>query len=582
MLLELRVKNLGIIEDMNWRLRNGLNVITGETGAGKSLVIDAIELLLAGKAGEAVIRYGADEAQIEGVFSLPRKGNSSPLGELLAQKDLLDDEETLVIACQFRRHRPGVIRVNGYAVPKTLLRQVGRRLVDIHGQSEHLSLLDSRSHLDFLDTYAHTLELRRSFSLKAAGLHRVEDELKTLESDEKERARREEFLRFQVEEISRAGLREGEEAELAGERDIIASAEKLKALAYEAYRALRGDDASPHPAPALDRLNEAGRALKKLVEIDASQRQQLDFLDETVYGLTEAARAIRAYDESLEYNPERLGEIESRLELIRRLKRKYGQTVAEILDYMARGKKELEGVQHSAERHAQLAQAVTDLKPELGQIAQQLSIERAGAAQRLMAEVKQELHDLNMAQVEFRVSISRRAAPEGIPLPGGESCAFSDEGIDTVEFMVATNPGESLKPLSRVASTGEISRFTLALKGALAEADSTPVLIFDEIDIGVGGRSGEIIGKKLCVLARDHQVVCVTHLPQIAAFADAHFSVHKEASGDRTVSVLEELDDESRVKELAVMLGGPKYTETSLNGARELVNKAGAWKKRHG
>ncbi|MGD9118905.1 MAG: AAA family ATPase, partial [Dehalococcoidia bacterium] len=331
MLVELRVKNLGIIEDMNWRLGEGLNVITGETGAGKSLVIDAVELLLAGKADEEVIRHGADQAQIEGVFSLPLKENLVSLRELLAEKEL-SDEDTLVIDCQLRRKSPGVIRVNGHAVPKAFLRQLGGLLVDIHGQSQHLSLFDSRSHLDFLDAYAHTIELRQDFSAKAKELNKVEQELKTLEKDEQERARREEFLRFQLEEISRAQLKEGEEAELERERDILASAEKLKTISYEAYRALYEEEPG-RAVPALDRLNEAAQALKKLAEIDPSLKEQLDFLEESIERLNETARSLRAYSDNLEYDPNRLEEMEARLELIRGLKRKYGQTISQVLAY---------------------------------------------------------------------------------------------------------------------------------------------------------------------------------------------------------------------------------------------------------
>lgn len=577
MLVELRVKNLGIIEDINWRLGDGLNIITGETGAGKSLVIDAVELLLAGKASEDVIRHGADEAQIEGVFSLPPKENPSPLKELLAEKGVAADEETLVIDCELRRQGAGVIRANGHAIPKALLRQIGRLLVDIHGQSEHLSLLDSKSHLDFLDYYARILEMRHGFTAKAGELSKIEQELKALEKDEQERARREEFLRFQLEEINHAQLREGEDKELERERNILASAEKLKAISYEAYHALYEEDT--HSAPALEKLNEAAQSVKKLVEMDPTLRQQLDFLEGMIPGLTEVARDLRAYHDKLEHDPNRLEEIESRLELIRGLKRKYGQTISDVLDYMKKAQKELDEVSHSAERHAELEGLRTSLKQEMGQIAYELSQERSKAAKKLTSEVKKELHDLNMSQVEFEVSIIQEKAGEGIPFPDGESYAFSNEGADRVEFIVSTNPGEPLKPLTKIASTGELSRFTLALKGALSEADNIPVLIFDEIDIGIGGRSGEIIGKKLCLLARNRQVICVTHLPQIAVFADRHFSVHKEVSGARTTSMLESLEGEPLIKELAVMLAGPQYTETSLKNARELRHKAETWKK---
>lgn len=579
MLLELRVKNLGIIEDMTWTLRDGLNVITGETGAGKSLVIDAVELLLSGKADEEVIRFGANEAQIEGIFTINKKDNFLSLSDLLAQKDLADDEDTLVINCQLRRKAPCITRVNGHAVPRTLLHKIGRALIDIHGQSEHLSLLDTSSHRDFLDSYAHAMDMRNEFSSKVMELRKAEQELKELEKDEEDSIRREEFLRFQIDEIKQAKLRDGEEEELERERNILSSIEKLKALSYEVYQILYEGDVSHGSVPMLDRLNEAIRSMKKLVELDSVLEQQMKLMEETAYSLTEVARDVHTYNDRLNYDPDRLEEIESRLEQIRSLKRKYGQTVAAVLDYLANAENDLVKIGHYTERRVQLEKLCTHLKQELGQMAYQLSQERSKAANQLVNEVKKELHDLNMQDVDFEVSISQQLAREGIPFPDGKSYAFSNEGVDTVEFMVSTNQGEPLKPLARIASTGELSRFTLALKGALSESDKIPVLIFDEIDIGIGGRSGEIIGKKLWILARNRQVICVTHLPQIAAFADAHFSVHKVTSGNRTLSILENLDDKSRIKELAVMITGPQCTEISVSNACELIQKAELWKK---
>ncbi len=579
MLLELRVKDFGIIEEMNWSLSHGLNVITGETGAGKSLVVDAVEALLAGKLDEEAIRYGANEAQIEGVFVLPQDERLLQLRELLAEKGLKADEETLVMNCELRRQGRSIARVNGHAVPKGILNQIGRLLVDIHGQSEHLSLFDKKYHLDFLDSYAHTLDLRYSFSAKAMELYKVEQELKTLAEEERDLARREEFLRFQLDEIRRAKLREGEEEGLEKERNTLAFSEELKAFSYEAYQALSKEDAVGPSAPALDKLNEAVRVMKKLVELDPTLKQQLSFLEETVWGLEEIARDIHSYSEGLEYDPKRLEEIEIRLELIRSLKKKYGQTITEVLDYLAKAERELERISHSSERHAQLEEMRSCLKEEMGQVASELSKARSQTVRKLVTEVKKELQDLNMSQVEFEVSIAQEQAQEGIPFPDGESYAFNNEGVDSVEFIASTNPGEPLKPLARIASTGEISRFTLALKGALSEADNIPVLIFDEIDIGVGGRSGEVIGKKLWALARKHQVVCVTHLPQLAAFADAHYNVRKDGSGARTLSTLAVLQGKSRIEELAIMLAGPQYTETSMNNARELMQKADTWKE---
>jgi DNA repair protein RecN (Recombination protein N) len=575
LLLELTVKGLGIIEETHWRPGSGLNVVTGETGAGKSLVVDAVEALLSGKVDEEAIRHGSDEALIEGVFALTQ-GSSSQLGNLLAESGLKVDEENLVINCEMRRHGRSMVRVNSRAVPRALLHQIGSLLVDVHGQSEHLSLLNRKYHLDFLDSYAHDWQLRQSFGSKANELARAEQELSTLIEEEKGFARREEFLRFQIDEMERARLREGEEEELERERNVLASCERLKELSFEAYQALSGEDASH---AARDSLNGAVQLVRKLVELDPALKPQLGFLEETLYGLEEAARDIRAYSEGLEYDPARLEETETRLELIRSLKRKYGQTVADVMAYLEKARGELEGLSHSSERKAELEGIYSRLKEDMGKEAFALSQARSRAAGKLVNEVKRELRDLGMSRVDFEVSVTQVKDEGGIPFPDGGTYSFSPDGADNVEFLVSTNPGEPLKPLARIASTGEISRFMLALKSALSEADNIPVLVFDEIDIGVGGRSGEILGKKLWLLARDRQVICVTHLPQLAAFADVHFSVHKDVVGARTLSMLQTLQGESRLEELAVMLAGPQYTETSLKNAGELMEKAEKWKQ---
>ena len=577
MLLELTVRDVGIIDEISWRLGAGLNVVTGETGAGKSLVIDAVEVLLGGRPDQETVRHGADAARIEGVFALSNIANATELRETLADRGIPSHEEALVVNCELRRQGRSVIRVNGQAVPRGVLVQIGRLLIDVHGQSEHLSLLDRKRHLDFLDSYARTTGLRAGFAEKTADLHQMAQELKTLSENEREMARREEFLRFQVDEISRAGLREGEDGELERERNILASAEKLKALSYEAYRNLRGDDA-PGVASVADSLSEAVSAMKKLAELDPGMKEQLESLEATLYNVEDAAREIRAYGDRLEHDPRRLEEIESRLELIRDLKRKYGQSIADVLAHQEEAAADLEGISHSSERRAELEEASSLLKQEMGQIAVELSRNRVGAAEGLKAEVRRELGELDMALVDFGLAVGQVPAEDGIPFPDGGTYAFDSTGADDVEFFAATNPGEPLKPLARIASTGEMSRFLLALKGVLSEADNTPVLVFDEIDIGVGGRSGEVVGRKLSMLSRSHQVICVTHLPQIAAFADSHHRVHKEVSGDRTFSRLETLEGEARIQELAAMLAGPDYTKASLDSARELVERAERWK----
>ncbi|MGD0794989.1 MAG: DNA repair protein RecN [Dehalococcoidales bacterium] len=579
MLDELTVKGFGIIEEINWKLAGGLNVITGETGAGKSLVVDAVEALLSGQVREEDIRHGSEEARIEGVFSVADGKGVNALRELLDEKGLETGEDALIITCDFRREGRTTPRVNRHAVSRALLQDIGNALVDIHGQSEHISLLRRSQHLDFLDAYAHTLEIRRVFGAKVTALHQMEREIKSLTRSEQEIARQVELLNFQIEEINRAKLREGEDAELGKELTLLTSAEKLKAASYEVYRIVYGEDGAAASDSALDRLGEALAAMRHIAEIDPSLQKQLAYLEETLHGLEETARDVRAYGENLSYDPRRLEEVQNRLELIKNLERKYGGSINGVLEYLKKAETELSGITNSGERRAQLEVERERLKKEMGALASRLSKKRGQAAQKLAAAVKKELADLSMARVDFAVAITQEPSSEGIPLPDGAYCRFIATGVDEVFFEASTNPGEPRKPLDKIASTGEISRFLLALKSALAEADTIPVLIFDEIDIGIGGRSGEVIGRKLWSLARSHQVICVTHLPQIAAFADAHYNVSKRTAGGRTVSTIEGLEGEARLKELAVMLGGPRYTPSALTAARELIEKAEAWEK---
>jgi DNA repair protein RecN (Recombination protein N) len=582
MLDELSVKDFGIIEAIDWKPAGGLNVITGETGAGKSLVVDAVEALLSSQAHEEDIRHGAAEAQVAGIFHLDEKAVKGPLRSLLAEKGLESGDDTLLLSCDFRRQGRTTPRVNRQAVSRALLKDIGAVLVDIHGQSEHLSLLNKSHHLDYLDAYAHTLEKRHAFGARALELHQMEREIQSLSRDERELARHIELLNFQVDEIKKAELQEGEEESLQKELTLLTSAEKLKAAAYDVYRIIYGEDSAIAAASAVDKAGEALPLLKQMAEKDLSLQPRLNYLEEMIHGLEELARELHAYGDNLSYDPERLAEVQDRLELLKSLKRKYGGSVSEVLNFLVKAEKELAGLSSSGERRTQLEVERGQLMKGMGALALKLSQERARAAQKLAKVVKKELGELSMGRVDFVVSITQEAAPDGVPFPDGKSYKFSGSGVDDVAFLASTNPGEPAKALDRIASTGEISRFMLALKSALAEADTIPVLIFDEIDIGIGGRSGEVIGRKLWKLSRHHQVICVTHLPQIAAFADAQFSVSKQTAGARTVSHIESLDGEMRFKELAVMIGGPKYTESALKAARELIESAEAWQKGSG
>jgi len=577
-LLELKVRDIGIIDEITWRPKAGLNVITGETGAGKSLVVDAIKALLSGQLAGEEIRHGAHEAQVEGIFVIPGDDSPGKLREQLVEKGLADEEDTLVLTGDFRRQGRTTSRVNRRAVSREIIQLIGDYLVDIHGQSEHLSLLVKDQQLNFLDAYAHTLALRREFSVTAAKLAQVEREIQALVRDEQESARQVEFLRFQIDEINQAQLQEGEEEELERERTLLESGEKLKLAAGEVQEFICGEDSTLTPVSALGALNRAVSALRQIAEKDPTMKMQLEFLEGTVYSLAELASELRSYGERLEYDPERFEAVEARLQLIRDLKRKYGKSVATVLGFLEKSEAELAGLADAGNRRAQLEAEAEQLRERLGALAGRLSNERTSAAGKLAEAVRSELGDLNMTQIEFEIALSREPSQAGIPFPDGNRYSFQSHGADNVEFRVSTNPGEPLSPLARIASSGEVSRFMLALKGALAEADRMPVLIFDEIDVGVGGRSGEVIGKKLWRLSRNRQVICVTHLPQIAAFADAHYHVHKETADARTLSHIQVLEGEARVNELVSMIAGSNYTAASLRTARDMINKARNWK----
>ncbi len=575
MLAELVIKSFGIIDELEMSLAPGLNVITGETGAGKSLVIDAIEAMLEGRLDEESIRFGSDSARIEAVFLLSKSPRWKALRTFLEEKGVSVEEDDLVATCEFRRQGRGVLRINGGAVTKGLLREVGGLLVDIHGQSEHLSLFNKKNHLAYIDAYAHVEEQKTQFGENVSRLLQLQNEFDSIQKAAAERAHREEILHYQIDEINRAKLKDGEEEALNQKRRIISSCEKIKALAYQVHQALNGEEGAGSTAFSL--LNRAIRSMEELVALDPSLGPQLEFMESSLVGLEESAREILSYEERLEYDPRELEEIENRLELIHNLKKKYGDNVASVLEYQKKAESELLYLESSSEEETKLSGDIAALKTTLGKQANVLSSIRKKAAARFVRAVETELAELNMSQVHFEVEIKQTEDPFGIPLNSERTVSYSKDGVDEVEFMVSTNPGEPIKPLASIASTGEVSRFTLALKVALAEADSTPVLIFDEIDIGIGGRSGDIIGKKLWSLSQHHQVICVTHLPQIAVFAEAHFAVRKETSKERTKSFISILEGEERIPELAVMMGGT-VSEMTLKSAQEMTRSSESWK----
>lgn len=574
MLTELQIANFAIIDKLHLNFHSGFNALTGETGAGKSIIIDAVSMLLGGRADASFIRAGSDRTRIEGIFRLspPLQAAIEPILEREGLEG--DDPDILILGREIRNSGRNFCRVNGRTVNLSLLEEIAEPLIDIHGQSEHLSLLRVRQHQRFLDRYGGLDNQRRELAAERRELRRIRRELTELRQDAQRIARRIDQLTFQVEEIEAANLTPGEEEELSAERNRLANAEQLNLLAAELFGLLVEGEAGEQPAVA-DLLGQAGRAAAQIVRLDDSWETHRQQLEELTYQLEELGRTVRDYSDSLDFNPNRLQEVEERLHLIFSLKRKYGDSIEEIIVFGERAAVELEGLSHSEERIEQLQQREEELRHQIGRLALALSQARRRAGEKLAAGVVDQLADLGMAHTQFVTDIEWTDDPDGVYVDTGEGelrpLACDERGIDRVEFLIATNPGEPLKPLVKVASGGETSRLMLALKTVLAAADETPTLIFDEIDQGIGGRVGGVVGRKLWNLAHQgqRQVLCVTHLPQIAGYADIHYHVAKQIEGQRTQTGVRVLTGEDRVEELAYMLGAP--SDSTRQSAREIL-----------
>ena len=569
MLTELRIQNFAIIDKLELRFGPGLIILTGETGAGKSIILDAVTMLIGGRAETTVIRSEAESAFVEGVFSLmgPEK---ETVHEVLKREELLDGENYVTLTREVRREGRSIARINGRTVNVSLLKELGALLIDIHGQSEHLSLLDTRAHLGLLDRYANVGPVLKEYRQSYHKLLAVRRELKELHQAQAEAERRIDFLTYQADEIEAAKLKPGEDAELKLERDKLANAESLAEYVQQALTAL--DEGTSESPAASDLVGQAAQAMTGLAKIDsehAELSEQATTLEET---LSDLVRSLRDYLEEIEFNPKRLEEVEDRLDLIFSLTRKYGGSIEKVIASGEDARKQLENISQASERVEELESEETDLLKKLAEQGGVLSKKRQEAASTLGKAIETELDDLRMAEAQFSVDFQTKEDPTGIPLENGKRFWFDHNGYDLVEFLVAPNPGEGLKPLVKIASGGETSRLMLALKNVLASADEIPSLIFDEIDQGIGGRVGLVVGQKLWHLARNHQVFCVTHLPQLAAFGDEHYQVQKMIQDKRTLTRTEPLSGETRLLELAQMLG--QVGEATLQSAHEILQTA--------
>ncbi|MCX5997797.1 MAG: DNA repair protein RecN [Chloroflexi bacterium] len=571
MLGELHIRNFAVIKDMAMHFVPGLNIISGEEGTGKSLLVDALSLLMGSRAPSGLIRSGTKSARIEAIF-WPSEMTMGRIKDTLEENGIDPEANGMIlISRDFQDGGKSVARVNNRAVPLSLLKQLGRHMVDIHGQMEYLSLLDSTNQLNLVDAYGDLFDMRREMRKLVEELRQREKALSSVVLVEKDGYI--ELLQFQVEEIDRARLEEVNEEELHNERDILRRAEAISGGCLEAYANLYGDDRSVSVL-----IHRTLTTLRGISSVDGNLAACQEKLENDLLNIEDTAQELRAYAEKIENSQEKLAELEQRIDALAALKRKYGNTIKEVIAFRDRVQAELEALQDRQDRKARLEAGIMELKAEAGKKAEQLSLARRQAAGKLVRLVNGELAELGLEWAKFDIVLSRREDGDGVAIAGGKSYACTADGIDRLEFQVATNPGEPMRPMAAIVSGGETSRIVLAIKSALKIADPIATLVFDEIDMGVGGRSADSVGRKLASLANFHQVLCITHLPQIACFGDTHFKLVKEIESGRASSRVETVEGQDKVKELAAMLGSERNGNVMVKSAEALVKNAEKWK----
>lgn len=551
MLELLHIENIAIIEAADIEFAPGFNALTGETGAGKSIVIDSLSAVLGQRTSRELIRTGADKAFVSAAFS----GTVPELTETLGIQPEADG--TLLLQREIQTDGKNVCRVNGRPVTVGQLRALGARLLNIHGQHDGQQLLDEEQHIVYLDSFGRVEILINTYAEKYKHFTDIRRQIGALQMDEAEKARRVDTLQYQIEELRRAKLKSGEEEELTARRGMLRNAEKFLGAVAGADYALNGDDSG---GGALSALRQAQDALGGVRHLDDAFGQLYERLGEAYSEVYDIAATVEDKRGELDVSPGELDRVESRMDLLYRLKKKYGATVEDMLDYQARCEAELAQIEDAGDTLARLEQALSRAEKEARQVAQALSDARKAAADRLTSQILAELQQLDMGKIRFAVDFAEK------PL--------DSDGMDTVRFLMSANVGEELRPIHKIASGGELARIMLAMKNVLSEQDHVGTMVFDEVDTGVSGRAAQKVAEKMARISRRKQVLCVTHLPQLAAMADTHFSVEKGERGGRTYTEVRRLDREQRRRELARLTGGSHVSQTMLDGAEELLVQA--------
>lgn len=567
MLRELSIQDFAIIEETRIEFSPGLNILTGETGAGKSLLVGALELVLGERARAEWIRSGAEEARVEAVFDLDTTEEISPI----LQEAGYADEEILVIKRTVNRSGKNRIYVNDQAATRILLERLGQQLVDIHGQHEHQSLLHIKRQRELLDLFGNLVPLQSRVASLYRSLYEHRQKRSRLQEEHERMVSDRDLAIHQCEEISQARLRVGEEEELELERQRLLHVERLREICGESEQVLYSDQKS-----MVDTLGTLQKRLQDAVEIDPTLTDPLEQLETACHYLEEAARQLQRYEANIEGDPARLEQIEERLAFFSRLKRKYHRNVEELLSLEKELSERIRRLDHMDEEREAISAEISRMEAELLQAAQKLSQGRRQTAKKLETEVEKELRALGMKKTGFHAEIkpfsSEPSAKETdeVRLEGGR---IGSSGMDRIEFLIRPNPGQDFRPLRRIASGGELSRVMLAMRNVLRGSDKLPTLVFDEVDAGVGGAEAEAVGSRLEALSRDFQVLCITHLPQIAVFGDGHLKVTKQLQRNRTRFQIQRLDTTAREKEIARMLGGARITDKTLAHAREMLQQ---------